>query len=224
MDRTQISVSCIIPAHNEAARIGRVLDAVVGHTAVAEVIVIDDASTDGTAEVAGRKGVRLIRCTANGGKAAAVFRGARAAKGSHILMLDADLMGLQSRDITRLIGPVLRGDADATISLRGNSPWIWRAIGVDYISGERVLPAEHLRRAAQLPGFGLEVHLNRIWRAENCRVRVVRCPALSSPAKARKQGLLRGIKADFGMMRDIFRTATLAEVARQILWFGKTAR
>lgn len=216
------TISCLIPAWNEAARIGAVLNAVADHPALAEVIVIDDGSTDGTATAATRQGVRVIR-QPNGGKASAVFHGASLARGTHILLLDADLIGLTAQDVDLLVAPVLADQCDATISLRGNSPWLWRAMGVDYISGERVLPAAHLR-ATTLPGFGLEVHINRQWRLARTRVRIVRCPKLASPAKARKKGLLRGIAADIGMMRDIFRTASVTEVARQLVFFVKVAR
>ncbi|WP_136685439.1 glycosyltransferase family 2 protein [Falsirhodobacter xinxiangensis] len=221
---TQVTVSCIIPAFNEAARIGGVLSIALGHPALAEVIVVDDGSQDGTADIAAQAGARVIRMTANGGKAAAVFRAAEEARGTHVLMLDADLLGLAADDISRLVAPVMRGECDVTISLRGNSPAIWRAMGVDYISGERVMPVEDLRRPAPIAGFGLEVWLNRGWRLARRKVRIVSCPNLSSPAKAAKKGLLPGLLADVGMLRDIFRTASLPEVLRQLAFFMRASR
>lgn len=68
-------LSCIIPAHNEAARLGGVLAAVSGHPLIDEVIVVDDASRDTTAEIAGQAfGVTLIRQERNTGKTRAVAR------------------------------------------------------------------------------------------------------------------------------------------------------
>ncbi|MDH2326935.1 glycosyltransferase family 2 protein [Cereibacter sp. SYSU M97828] len=224
MAGTQITVSCIIPAFNEAARIGGVLSVALGHPDLAEVIVVDDGSTDATADLAAQIGARVIRMKANGGKAAAVFRAAQEARGTHVLMLDADLIGLTAGDISRLVAPVRRRECEVTISLRGNSPAIWRAMGVDYISGERVLPIGDLLRAAPIAGFGLEVWMNRGWRLARRKVCIVSCPGLSSPAKAAKKGLLPGLMADAGMLRDIFRTASLPEVVRQIVFFMRAER
>ena len=87
-----MSVSIIIPTFNGAARIGKCLDALLKQTVGqdAEILVVDDGSTDNTAEVVGRYcGVRLIR-QVNAGPAAARNRGALEAKGSIILFTDDD--------------------------------------------------------------------------------------------------------------------------------------
>ena len=68
-------VTCLLPAYNEAPRIGAVLDVVTRHPLIHEVIVIDDGSTDATANVAARKGVTLILMPQNGGKSRAIAAG-----------------------------------------------------------------------------------------------------------------------------------------------------
>ena len=84
-----------------------------------------------------------------------------------MLLLDADLVGLRPADVTALVRPVLDGSADVAISLRGNAPRLWRMIGLDYISGERVLPMDflrpHLGALVDLPPFAFEVWLNRLF-------------------------------------------------------------
>ena len=93
----QIELSVVIPAFNEAHRLGPTLEAVSryleGRGEPWEVIVVDDGSTDATAEVvegAARPGLRLIRQPANRGKGAAVQRGVAETRGRRVLFADAD--------------------------------------------------------------------------------------------------------------------------------------
>src|ERR1700693_5086762 len=85
-----MSVSIIIPTFNGASRIGNCLDALLCQTVEpdTEILVINDGSTDGTAEVVARySGVRLIT-QSNAGPAAARNRGALEARGTIILFTD----------------------------------------------------------------------------------------------------------------------------------------
>lgn len=203
-------VTCLIPAWNERARIGAVLAAVKDHPLVARVLVVDDGSTDGTGDLVRELGVELLTSPGNLGKTGALALGLRAVETPLVLLLDADLIGIDAEAVTRLIAPVQAGGAAASISLRGNSPWLWRRIGLDYISGERVLPmallAPRLGALTDLPRFGFEVYLNRLLITAGAPVAVVRWPGVASPSKAGKHGLWRGFAGDIGMMRDIFRT------------------
>jgi glycosyltransferase involved in cell wall biosynthesis len=87
-------ISVIIPAHNEATFIPRVIEAVLAQGppgAELDVIVVDDGSTDGTPDVARRAGARVVELTGSGGNpAAARNRGALAAAGDPLIFLDAD--------------------------------------------------------------------------------------------------------------------------------------
>ncbi len=214
-------VSCIVPAYNEAARIGAVLGVLCGHPLLGSVIVVDDGSSDSTAEVARHAGATVITCAQNGGKTAALACGIAAATGDVLLLIDADLIGLSAEDVTRLLAPVLAGSADAAISLRGNAPLAWRMIGLDYISGERAFARNVLDGAddtlRQLPRFGFEVYLNSMLLARGARLAVVDWPGVASPSKQRKRGLLKGVRADLRMMADILGVISPATMVRQIL-------
>lgn len=215
-------LTCIVPAFNEAGRIERVLGVATAHPGIASVIVVDDGSQDGTAEIAERvPGVEVIRFDVNQGKSRAVACGLAQAKTRYVALLDADLAGLTVDDIDRLLRPVLDGRADCAISLRRNAPFPWRWIGLDYISGERVfrrdLVAERLDEIGDLPRFGLEVWMNSRLLAEQARLAVVRWPGVSSPLKLHKMGVLRGILADLRMIRDIFAHISPAMATRQIV-------
>lgn len=224
---TEIALSCIIPAYNEAPRIGGVLQAVLDHPLIGEVVVVDDGSGDGTAEAAEAAGqghghLQVLRQPRNGGKTRAVARGIAEARGQHVLLLDSDLLGLGPEHLSALATPVLQGHAGAAISLRRNAPLLWRMIGIDYISGERVMPravlASQLAALEALPRFGLEVFMNRLWIDAGLRVAVVRWPEVESPYKHDKRGgWIAGLRADAAMLGDIFRTVPPTETLRQVL-------
>ncbi|NBB98768.1 MAG: glycosyltransferase [Alphaproteobacteria bacterium] len=215
-----MTVSCILPAWNEAPRIGAVLEVVTAHPLIDEVIVVDDASEDDTvAQVLRFAGLRLIRQPCNRGKSAAVAAGLRAMRGDIVVFLDSDLIGLDASALRALILPVITGQADATISLRGNTPLPWRWLGLDYLSGERAMrktiapPADRLDA---LPRFGMEVMMNDIWLRDAARLHVVAWPKVASPGKSRKLGKLRGLIADAAMIGDILATIGLPHALRQI--------
>jgi glycosyltransferase involved in cell wall biosynthesis len=86
-----ISISVIIPAFNRAGIIKEALSSVHVQTRPPlETIVVDDASADGTAEVAEHEGARVIRLKKNRGAAGARNEGIRAATGDAIALLDSD--------------------------------------------------------------------------------------------------------------------------------------
>ncbi len=88
--RWPFSVSVVIPARNEAASIGRVVRGVLEQCPDAEVLVIDDASTDRTAEEAEAAGARVIRRPYNIGNGAGIKTGIRSAAGDVLIVIDAD--------------------------------------------------------------------------------------------------------------------------------------
>lgn len=88
------SISVVVPARDEAERIGPLLDAVVGSRGVAEVIVVDDQSSDATAAIARDAGATVIVGAELpdgwAGKAWALQQGIEAASGEWVVTLDAD--------------------------------------------------------------------------------------------------------------------------------------
>ncbi|MCA0922569.1 glycosyltransferase family 2 protein [Pseudooceanicola nanhaiensis] len=220
---SDLRLSCIIPAYNEAPRIARVLEVTLAAPGIDEVIVVDDGSADRTAAIAESfddPRLRVIRLTRNGGKTRAVAEGLTVARGAYVMFLDSDLTGLTPAHLSQLAAPVLEGRAGASISLRGNAPRTWHLLGLDYISGERVMPRalllDEIAALDRLPRFGLEVFMNRLWIAAGLEIAVVNWPDVASPMKHEKYGLIVGIRADAGMMRDIFRTIGPMTVLRQI--------
>lgn len=122
-----IRVSALIPAYNEAERIGATLRA--AREALAgllppgsyELIVADDGSRDETAARALEAGADRVLRGPRLGKGGALQRAAEAARGELFLLLDADL-GETAAELTHLLRPVLAGEAEMTIAIFPPAP------------------------------------------------------------------------------------------------------
>jgi glycosyltransferase involved in cell wall biosynthesis len=135
--------AAIIPAFNEAESIASVVDGLRGH--VATVIVVDDGSTDGTAERARAAGADVIVHPQNLGKGHAVRAGlARVAAEdfTHVLLLDGDMQHLP-HEAARLIEAAERTGADAVLGSRVLSSFVGTPIR-DTQCGFRVFRIEAL--------------------------------------------------------------------------------
>lgn len=103
MNQHEILLSVIVPTFNEEGVIGSVVNGILAlELPQTEVIVIDDGSTDGTAQVASAAGARVISHPYNIGNGAAVKTGIRSAQGRVVVFLDGDGQH-DPRDIPRLL-------------------------------------------------------------------------------------------------------------------------
>jgi glycosyltransferase involved in cell wall biosynthesis len=136
-------VSFLVPAYNEAATIGALLDAVWALDLDKQVVVVDDGSTDGTGEIVerwreGRDGVVFLR-QQNRGKGAAVRAAIPHADGDISVIQDADLE-YDPADVPALIEPIERGVADVVYGSRlsGGRPQraylFWHLVGNRFLS------------------------------------------------------------------------------------------
>jgi len=174
----------VIPAFNEAARIGATVQAAQRLSDVDLVVVVDDGSTDGTTSVARAAGAVVVTSDRNQGKAAALELGAAEVTARErtagiaprpLLFLDADL-GRSAASAGPLLSPVLKGEADMTIATLPPQPGggrgfvvrlardgIREATGVSMsqpLSGQRALSRAAFETARPLAdGWGVEVAL-----------------------------------------------------------------
>lgn len=119
-------LSLVLPAYNEAARIGSYLESVCGYLSESgapqsEVIVVDDGSTDGTGDLIDQWSARcpLVRCvrhSRNRGKGAAVRTGLLAATGTLLLFADAD--GATPIEEERRLRAAIAAGADLAVGSR----------------------------------------------------------------------------------------------------------
>lgn len=169
-------VSAILPARNEAGRVGSTVRAVMAAGLADEVLVVDDASRDGTGREAALAGARVIALPRHGGKGRALRAGVLAAAGGVLLFLDADLEDT-AREAGRLLAPVLAGTADMAVAVLPRPPVRgglglalgaarWGVMGLTGrrleapLSGQRALRRAVWEALAGCPGgFGVEVAL-----------------------------------------------------------------
>ncbi len=116
-------LSIIIPAYNEESTIANVLSALIHEVPeVHEIIIVDDGSTDRTAQIAEtfceqHPQMHLIKQPQNQGKTAALRTGFAASTGEIVLVQDAD-MEYDPVDIGELVDPIRKGKADVVYGSR----------------------------------------------------------------------------------------------------------
>lgn len=173
---TTAGVIALVPAKDRADRVGATVSALEATAAIDAVLVIDDGSSDATAEQARAAGAYVLRLPVNVGKGGAIAAGIAAAPHASIyLLIDADL-GDTAAAAADLLAPVLRGDADMTIGVlpgagrkggfgtikRFAASGIRRAASYETrapLSGQRAIRGELLRSLSLAGRFGLEVGL-----------------------------------------------------------------
>ncbi len=137
-------LTIIIPAYNEAGSVGHAVEALRQFKPAAELLVVDDGSTDTTAEEARGAGARVLRHPYNKGNGAAVKTGIRAATGAVVLMMDADGQH-RPEDAEKLLA--LIGDYDLVVGARtlGTNRGVVRDLGnaffnrlASYLSGRPI--------------------------------------------------------------------------------------
>jgi glycosyltransferase involved in cell wall biosynthesis len=133
-----LRVSFLVPAYDEAATIGEVLDRIAALELDSQVVVVDDGSRDDTAAIAEAKGALVIR-QANRGKGAAIRAGIPHLDGDVAVIQDAD-MEYDPAEVPALIAPIVRGVADVVYGSRlsGGRPQraylFWHLVGNRFLS------------------------------------------------------------------------------------------
>ena len=161
-----MKISVILPAKNEAEGLRRTLPALARVLPEAEIIVVDDGSTDETAEVAKAAGARVLSSPYSMGNGAAIKRGARAAQGEVLVFMDADgqhdpelipvLLERLSKGYEMVVG-ARDGEGQASVgrSLANGfynrlASWMTGHRILDLTSGFRVVRAERFREFLHL--------------------------------------------------------------------------
>lgn len=161
-----VTISVVIPAKNEALNLADLLPRVSSVVGDAEVLVIDDGSTDNTRELCGRLGVTCISHPYSKGNGAAIKTGARAAKGELLIFMDADgqhrpediptLLAKLSAGYDMVVGARQSGSHAGPHRAAANdvfsrlATWMVRQEVEDLTSGFRAVRAQHFRQFLHL--------------------------------------------------------------------------
>lgn len=217
-----------MPAHNEAENIGAVLtaarDLLAPRCPWFELVLVDDASSDGTAEVArealgddaGR--LRVIRHEVQRGYAATVTDGLRAARGRLLAFMDGDRQ-FDASDLGRLLDAMNRADMAAGIRAKRADPWFRSVVsGVmnilvrtlygihrrDVDCGLKVFRREVFEDASPLLARSALFNTELFFKAERLGYRVTQLPVRHRPRVAGRRSGAR-LRPILCALRDLIR-------------------
>ena len=227
-------VVAVIPAHNEERFIGSVVLRARTHADV--VVVVDDVSTDASAQIAEAAGAVVVRHERNKGKGIALntgFRKARELDADALVLLDADGQHVPE-EVPVLLAPILAGEADLVIGSRylngpdsrvpGHRVWGHRVFNLltrassgvgasDSQSGFRAMSRRALR-ALSFSSAGVSVESEMQFLARELGLRVVEVPITADYAEKPKRPVVQhGLLVLNGMLR-------LVGQYRPLLFFG----
>ncbi|MBW3669815.1 MAG: glycosyltransferase family 2 protein [Actinobacteria bacterium] len=158
------TIDVVVPARNEGLTVADVVSTCRGCTYARDVIVVDDGSTDDTAEKAAAAGARVVRRERGGSKAHAMAAGVHAGDADAVLFVDADLRGLASHHLDDICRPFVEGRAVMSIGTFDYGMWNPLVLRLPPTTGERVVPRWVFDAVppAKLDGYTIEVMLNEV--------------------------------------------------------------
>ena len=201
-------ISCVIPAYNEELTIKQVIDSVKDSQIFHEVIVINDGSIDKTFEILKKeKDIIFIDLEHNVGKGGAVWRGLQKATGDIIVMLDADLIGIEKRHLEKLLEPILNKKYDVCIGIIQHKKRWWmsfiQAAGSN-LSGQQAF-WKYLVDDANIKNtrFGVEIALKNHFKKKGAKTIKIFLSEVDHLMKEQKMGLEKGLKHRGKMYREV---------------------
>ena len=138
-----VKLSVVIPVYNERSTLHEIVERVQAVRIEKEILIVDDASTDGSAEIATEISRRHANVTAlrherNEGKGRALRTGFEIATGDFVIVQDADLE-YDPADYPKLLNPLLQGNADAVYGSRFLTSSEHRVLYFRHYLGNRLL-------------------------------------------------------------------------------------
>lgn len=200
------TAAVLIPAYEEAANVAPVVRAALA-AGIGPVLVIDDGSTDATERVAREAGAEVLRLKENVGKGGALAAGAKRVDVDVVVLLDADLVGLEPRHVIDLARPVLRREVDMARGAFQGGRWHTTAAQtvIPQLNGQRAIRRHKL---LSVPGleesrYGVEVAITREAKERGWRSCEVELPGVTQVLKEEKRGWWEGLRARLRMYGEV---------------------
>jgi glycosyltransferase involved in cell wall biosynthesis len=214
------TIDAVIPARNEAPTVAAVVEACLGCSYTSEVIVVDDGSTDGTAEIALAAGAKVVRRD-GAGKAAAMAAGVEASGAVAILFCDADCIHLTSDHLDDVCRPFAEGRATMSVGwfdYGWMNPLVLRFAPT---SGERVIPrwVWDAVPAEKRKGYDIEIMINEVIAEGRLPTTVRIMPGVQHRTKRDKYGRRRGVRETWRMFWHLVGLPVLGVVRWRTYWF-----
>lgn len=192
-----MQVDAIVPAYNEAKTITQVISPLLAARRFRKVLVVDDGSKDGTAQIAAAAGANVYVMPKNGGKGGAMLTGLSLCQDADAVgFFDADLIGFRPDHAQSLVDPVVCGAADMVCGLRDYGSLNEWQQSLPPITGERVIRMPFLRAVPNdfWSGFRIEAGINAALQKYGGRVSLVVLDGLKIRLKWEKVGARKGVE------------------------------
>ena len=226
-------VDVVIPARNEAATVAGVVEAALGCRYAREVVVVDDGSTDGTADVAAAAGAKVVRRerggsggsggsgASGGSKAHALEAGVEASDADAFLFCDADLLGLTPAHLDGICRPFVEGRATMSVGWFDYGLWNPLVVRLAPTTGERVVPRwvwdaipDHKRQ-----GYSIEIMINEVIAEGRLPTTARTLHGVTHRTKRDKLGRRSGYRETWRMFWHLIGLPVTGVVRWRTMWF-----
>lgn len=236
------NIGVVIPAYNEEQGLPRVLNTLCCVDWLAEIVLVNDGSTDNTLAIAHKYSklddrLSVENLEENLGKGAALLAGVRRLSESIeiVIFLDADLIGLSPTNLTKLCEPVRNGCSEMAVAVFCRGYWrtdISQGVFPN-LSGQRCLLRQDALKALKPlsdSGYGVEIGLTRYAKRNHWRVAHIDWQGTTHTMQEDSLGWKRGFMVRSVMYRQIIKTWSRStiyqfqETTEVHAWFEKFQR